>query len=79
MKYLQLDWAPIAEVTDISGRGVGLDVVKNYIIEQGGHVAWPPEQETQSGYLPFKLDIHLPPSMYLIEHSHKGQKRRHND
>jgi len=39
MKYLQLDWAPIAEVTDISGRGVGLDVVKNYIIEQGGHVA----------------------------------------
>ena len=35
--------------------------------------------ELKDGYLPFQLEIDLPPSMYLIEHDKKNEQQRHDD
>ncbi len=49
-------------ITDISGRGVGLDAVKKFVIAQGGdvHLVLNSEREVAEGFSAFELDIQLP-------------------
>ncbi len=55
-------------VSDISGRGVGLDAVKQFLQEQGGSVAIKlrTEQVDSHGFLPFELILTLPEGVFLI-------------
>ena len=54
-------------VTDISGRGVGLDAVKAFLSAQGGNVQLILQNtsESQRGFVPFELLVTLPKDLYL--------------
>lgn len=56
------------KVTDISGRGVGMDAVKAFIKEQGGEVELilDEAEKPKHGYKPFALRILLPKSFYRL-------------
>ncbi len=53
-------------VTDISGRGVGMDAVKQYLLESGGEVFVNVLDEEPEGkeYVPFEVVVTLPPAFY---------------
>ncbi|MES2822302.1 MAG: two-component regulator propeller domain-containing protein [Pseudomonadota bacterium] len=55
-------------ISDISGRGVGLDAVKQFLQEQGGSVSLQlqAEQIDSHGFMPFELIVTLPESLFLI-------------
>ncbi|MES2826334.1 MAG: two-component regulator propeller domain-containing protein [Pseudomonadota bacterium] len=55
-------------VSDISGRGVGLDAVKQFLQEQGGSVSLQlhTEQVDSQGFIPFELIVTLPEALFLI-------------
>ncbi|MES2675265.1 MAG: two-component regulator propeller domain-containing protein [Pseudomonadota bacterium] len=55
-------------VTDISGRGVGLDAVKQFLQEQGGSVFLKlhPEKSVNQHYTPFELIVALPAGLFFV-------------
>ena len=48
------------KVTDISGRGVGMDAVRQYIQKLGGHVDLQVNGESSNGFLPVIFKISVP-------------------
>ncbi len=59
------------EVTDISGRGVGMDAVQHFLMERGGainiHLKPPPNQPNNPrGKLPFEFSIRLPANCFAV-------------
>ena len=54
-------------ITDISGRGVGMDAVKNFIINMGGKISLIVNDlhESNQQRAPFELVITLPESLYF--------------
>lgn len=54
-------------ITDISGRGVGLDAVKKFVQAQGGNIqiVLNDVQNAPLGFTPFELVIQLPNSVFL--------------
>ncbi len=54
----------VSEVTDISGRGVGMDAIRGFIEEAGGRIAIHLNGTPVNGYVPFEIRIRLP---YLNE------------
>ncbi|MES2675266.1 MAG: two-component regulator propeller domain-containing protein [Pseudomonadota bacterium] len=54
-------------VTDISGRGVGLDAVKQFLQEQGGGVSLKlhTEESVNQDYIPFELIVALPADLFF--------------
>jgi signal transduction histidine kinase len=50
----------VNEVTDISGRGVGMDAVRGFIEEAGGRIEVQLNGTAVDGYVPFEIKIHLP-------------------
>ncbi len=54
-------------VTDISGRGVGLDAVKQFLNERGGKVSLKlhSEQAIIEGHIPFELIVTLPSDLFF--------------
>lgn len=55
-------------VTDISGRGVGLDAVKQFLEEQGGGVSLQlhAEQSATQGFIPLELIVTLPGELFFV-------------
>ena len=49
-------------VTEISGRGVGMDAVKTFVTTRGGHVdlIFPDLNAEPKGFVPFELVLTLP-------------------
>ncbi|MES2826335.1 MAG: two-component regulator propeller domain-containing protein [Pseudomonadota bacterium] len=56
-----------AMVSHISGRGVGLDAVKQFLQEQGGDafLILHPEKSVKQHYLPFELMVALPADLFV--------------
>ena len=56
-----------AAVTDISGRGVGLDAVRQFLAEQGGKVfvKLHAEQAKSPDFIPFELVVTLPSRLFF--------------
>ncbi len=56
-------------VTDISGRGVGMDAVKKLLTAQGGNIKLILQSTTNSDedFLPFELMVNLPQNMFVVE------------
>jgi ligand-binding sensor domain-containing protein/HPt (histidine-containing phosphotransfer) domain-containing protein len=56
------------EVTDISGRGVGMDAVKQFLTEAHGAVCIKlhEEQASTQEYMPFELVVSLPKPLYFV-------------
>ncbi|MES2675263.1 MAG: two-component regulator propeller domain-containing protein [Pseudomonadota bacterium] len=54
-------------VSNISGRGVGLDAVKQFLQEQGGgaSVTLHPEKSVKQHYIPFELIVALPADLFV--------------
>lgn len=54
------------EVTQVSGRGVGMDAVRTFLQEQGASIRVQLEEssETEFGFAPFRFVITVPPSAY---------------
>ncbi|VUD56385.1 Chemotaxis protein CheA [Thalassocella blandensis] len=54
-------------ITDISGRGVGMDAVNQYIKESGGKVRVNllPVKQQQDNFCPFEIVVSLPPELYV--------------
>lgn len=50
----------VNEVTDISGRGVGMDAVRGFIEESGGRIEIHLNGTPVNGFVPFEIKIHLP-------------------
>jgi HPt (histidine-containing phosphotransfer) domain-containing protein len=48
------------EVSDISGRGVGMDAVREYLIGYGGEIAFAHQSAVKSGYLLVSFELMLP-------------------
>jgi hypothetical protein len=63
-----------AELTEISGRGVGMDAVKRYILQIGGDIRiWLDEKgEDAQGYCAFSLEIMIPGRLF----SQSGESRK---
>ncbi|MBF0238989.1 MAG: hypothetical protein HQM12_14905, partial [SAR324 cluster bacterium] len=61
------------EVTDISGRGVGMDAVKKFIEQQGGTVHIEFIHPIQQNPRPFKILITLP-SVHFKKSKNKNRK-----
>ena len=59
------------EVTDISGRGVGLDAVKDLIYSASGSIqlGFDQEEETADGFIPFHFLIDLPKAPFVLQQS----------
>jgi len=53
-----------AKLTDISGRGVGMDAVRTFLQEQGATISirLPDENGLELGFAPFEFVIALPPA-----------------
>jgi signal transduction histidine kinase len=60
----------VNEVTDISGRGVGMDAVRGFIEEVGGRIEIHLNGTAVNGYVPFEIKIHLP---YMEQDSSRPQ------
>jgi len=57
-------------LTDISGRGVGLDAVRAMIINNGGNIRLVfdlAESDSVNGFLPFHFQIELPKKSFILE------------
>ena len=56
-------------VSDISGRGVGMDAVRHYVMDNGGMVEIKLDSESVIGkdYIPFSLIITLPDKVFYLE------------
>lgn len=52
------------KVSQISGRGVGMDAVRNFLRDKGGDIALDLEGDTQADFVHFKTRIKLPNSLY---------------
>ena len=50
----------VSEVTDISGRGVGMDAVRGFVEEAGGRIEIHLNGTPVNGFVPFEIKIHLP-------------------
>ena len=48
------------QITDISGRGVGMDAVKSFLEQKGGNIVIEFTDEKTDGFKPFKFKISLP-------------------
>lgn len=58
---LMAGFSTAQKVTEVSGRGVGMDAVKGFIQEQGGTISLVlDEDDTQEGFRPFETVIRLP-------------------
>ncbi|SMF02510.1 7TM diverse intracellular signaling domain-containing protein [Pseudobacteriovorax antillogorgiicola] len=57
-------------VTSISGRGVGMDAVKSYIEECGGHIHILDSQANEQGFAPLVFSIEIPISNQLENLDH---------
>ena len=58
-------------VTKVSGRGVGMDAVKEFLRSQGGEIqisALGDGANDGTGYMPFALDIQLPGDVAIVLH-----------
>jgi len=57
------------QVTDISGRGVGLDAVKDLIFSANGsiRIEFDQEEETGDGFIPFYFLIELPRASFVLQ------------
>ena len=55
-------------VTDISGRGVGMDAVKEFLKAQGGNVQLVLQNtsESERGFVPFELLVTLPKGLFIV-------------
>ncbi len=55
-------------VTDISGRGVGMDAVKQFLVSHGGSVnlILQNAKESTEGFVPFEILINLPEEFYVL-------------
>lgn len=58
-----------SEVTDISGRGVGMDAVKAEIEKMGGSIEIKLGKPSDSGFAPFEFEIRLPLELRAAEGS----------
>ena len=65
------------EITTVSGRGVGMDAVKQFLIEKGGDVAIElhAEKATQENFVPFALVITLPAELFFVAPEDLEQKK----
>jgi chemotaxis protein histidine kinase CheA len=55
--------------SDISGRGVGMDAVRNFVRDQGGDVKIVLGQFCESGYISFQIQILMPETIHFqIDH-----------
>ena len=58
-------------VTELAGRGVGLDAVKELLEQKGASIRITFENEQFEPYKGFKLEIELPEKMAIVfNHSH---------
>ncbi|MDZ7924558.1 MAG: two-component regulator propeller domain-containing protein [Marinagarivorans sp.] len=55
-------------VTDISGRGVGMDAVKQFLVSHNGNVnlILQNTKESTEGFVPFEILINLPEDFYVL-------------
>jgi HAMP domain-containing protein/signal transduction histidine kinase len=53
-------------VTSLSGRGVGMDAVKQYLTEMGGNAKVKVIELLPNGYCLFSLEITIPPAHYRV-------------
>lgn len=54
-------------VTDLSGRGVGMDAVRRFLHKHLGDISLVFTAPTKQGYRPFCLKLTLPPSLTLVD------------
>ncbi len=54
------------EVSDISGRGVGMDAVREYLVENGGEIFLTHKSSTKKGYLPILFELILPEKFFDV-------------
>jgi signal transduction histidine kinase len=52
-------------VTDISGRGVGMDAVRQYVEQAGGHVRIRLQGLASAGFVPFQIEMELPSRLFM--------------
>ena len=58
------------KVTEISGRGVGMDAVKRFMEENGGDIAIQvSDSDTSKDFVPMETVLTLPSSMFLLMES----------
>lgn len=62
------------QVSDISGRGVGMDAVRNFLLEAGGSITIQLTEEKQPGFFAFQFLIDLP-FVLFEERLHPGNQR----
>jgi len=59
-----------SEVSDLSGRGVGMDAVKDFVEKNGGSISIAPKGElTNEGFLLFGFVIRLPRALFVVLHA----------
>lgn len=65
------------DITTISGRGVGMDAVKQFLVEKGGDVAIElhNEKATQENFVPFTLVVTLPAELFFVAPEDSEQKK----
>lgn len=51
-------------MSDISGRGVGMDAVRNYVHEQGGEILIRLTRDLGGGFFEFKFELILPEHLF---------------
>ena len=63
-------------VTDISGRGVGMDAVKKFLAEQGGDVQLVLQnaKDSTKGFVPFELLVTLPAELFFVTPKEEEEK-----
>ena len=54
-------------MTEVSGRGVGMDAVRNFLESQGGSIAVILDAGDEAADLrPFRIEIVLPDSFFMV-------------
>jgi HPt (histidine-containing phosphotransfer) domain-containing protein len=52
-------------VTDISGRGVGMDAIRRFVERAGGRVSIRLQSAVSGGYAPFRIEMDLPAHLFV--------------
>jgi HPt (histidine-containing phosphotransfer) domain-containing protein len=52
-------------VTDVSGRGVGMGAIRQYVEQAGGRVNLRLQTEASSGFVPFQIELELPSRLFI--------------
>lgn len=63
------------QVTEVSGRGVGMDAVKSFVTREGGTIelCFLSQESTQDGFRPFETVITLPAKLAVQSHTDAAQ------